>query len=199
MDGEPSPPRRRPRILVILASGIFLVIAASFIPADYHEHICFHCRCEHESGTIAGIPYKLYHPTSMTRWYVQRFPGHLHQWSHLGHIRTIGLGGSIVSSVGGRSMMVNLLWLISEQEQLDYLKPATPDEAAEWTSLVSAHRQREAVNLVLGKQTPPRVLCDGIANFDCCQASVVLRSAAVAGEGGRFFWSARCRDPIGAR
>jgi hypothetical protein len=183
----------------IIAGVLLLGIVVLNLPMDYHENICFHCRCKHEVGTILGIPYKSYSSTSVTSWYAERFPSHLHQWLHLGHYRTAGCGGMVCSSVGGSSMMMNPFWAVSEREHFDFLKSATAVETYQLTSHLAEHRQRDAVNLVLGKQTPARVLCDGIGNFDACPTPVILQSAAVAGEGDRRFCSARCRDRFRAR
>jgi hypothetical protein len=179
---------------LVVASTLVLLIVGSCIPIDYHEHICFHCRCGHQVGTILGVPYTSYAPTRLTRWYSERFPSHLHQWLHLGHYRTAGLGGVIESSVGGSFMGTNPFWAVSEQEQFEFLKSASAVEVYQLTSHLAEHRQRDAVNLVLGRQTPPRVLCDGIRNLDSCRTPVVLRSAAIPGAGSRIFCSTRCRD-----
>jgi hypothetical protein len=178
---------------LVIAVGLLVLVVVSFTPMDFHEHICFHCRCEHETGTILGIPYTSYSPASMTRWYAARFPSHIHQWVHLGHIRNMGLGSVVVSSVGGRSMRMNPFWHVTEQEHFDFVKSATAVEMHQLTSHLAEHQHQEAVDLVLGKQTPPRVLCDNFMEVGSCRTPVVQRSAAVVA-GNRTFCSPRCRD-----
>jgi hypothetical protein len=187
------------KILKQTVLGSFLLLLTwSCVPRDYHEYICFHCRCGHTKGGVLGLPYETFAPTALTRWYAGVFPGHVHQWLHTGHYRTQPLGGMVCSSVGGSLTATNPFWNLKEEEQLDFLKSATGVELYRLTSLLAEHQQRDAVDLVLGKQTPPRVLCDNFAGWDRpCPVTIVGRDQAIPvgkGDEALYFCSELCRN-----
>jgi len=187
------------KALKLSVLGAFLLVLIwGCVPRDYHEYICFHCRCGHTLGNALGVPYKTYNPTGLTRWYAERFPGHIHQWLHLGHYRTMPLGATFCSSVGGSSMMMNPFWVVTENEQLDFLESGTGVELYRLSSFLAEDKQRDAVDLILEKQTPPRVICDNFAGFDReCRARVLDRERAIQvtkDDGLLYFCSEACRD-----
>ena len=110
-------------------------------------------RCRHEAGSVIGVSYTTYDPSPITRWYAARLPGHVHQWMHTGNYS----GNFLMRSqrgVGGSFWTTNPMWTINENEQLAFLEAASPTTLYRFTDLLAHHRQKEAVDLILGSQTP---------------------------------------------
>lgn len=144
-------------------SAIVLTVLISLAVFDHEDHpsICFYCRTYKHTGRWGLIPYAYFTKDAYSHWFLQKFRNHVHEWIPLGTYHNGARHG-----VGGLFCAVCPMWHISEETQQAFLTSATPAELAFFESHLRHKKpgvedgsQSEVVNMILGKQDPPQVLC----------------------------------------